>query len=100
MSSLRQTRTRELIGRAFSAVEDIVYIGLGLLLACVAIALLGNAAMTFVQSLLSHSLSTNIISLLDHLLLILLVVELLYTVQVSFREHAVIPEPFLLIGRD
>ena len=98
MSSLRQTRTRELIGRAFSAVEDIVYIGLGLLLACVAIALLGNAATTFVQSLLSHTLSTNIISLLDHLLLILLVVELLYTVQISFREHAVIPEPFLLIG--
>jgi len=26
------------------------------------------------------------------------VVELLYTVQVSFREHALIPEPFLLVG--
>ena len=25
-------------------------------------------------------------------------VELLYTVQVSFREHALMPEPFLLIG--
>jgi uncharacterized membrane protein (DUF373 family) len=31
-------------------------------------------------------------------LLILLIVELLYTVQVSFREHAVMPEPFLLVG--
>ena len=30
--------------------------------------------------------------------LILLVVELLYTFQVSFREHALIPEPFLLVG--
>jgi hypothetical protein len=30
--------------------------------------------------------------------LILLVVELLYTVQVSFREHTLIPEPFLLVG--
>ena len=34
----------------------------------------------------------------DRVLLILLVVELLYTVQVSFREHALMPEPFLLIG--
>ncbi|MGI8732039.1 MAG: phosphate-starvation-inducible PsiE family protein [Pyrinomonadaceae bacterium] len=25
-------------------------------------------------------------------------VELLYTVQVSFREHGLIPEPFLLVG--
>ena len=36
--------------------------------------------------------------LLDRILLILLVVELLYTVQVSFREHTLIPEPFLLVG--
>jgi uncharacterized membrane protein (DUF373 family) len=34
----------------------------------------------------------------DRLLLILLIVELLYTVQVSFREHGIIPEPFLLVG--
>ncbi|MFN2493316.1 MAG: phosphate-starvation-inducible PsiE family protein [Pyrinomonadaceae bacterium] len=38
------------------------------------------------------------VPLLDRLLLILLVVELLYTVQVSFREHGLIPEPFLLVG--
>lgn len=36
--------------------------------------------------------------MLDRILLILLVVELLYTVQVSFREHSLIPEPFLLVG--
>jgi uncharacterized membrane protein (DUF373 family) len=35
---------------------------------------------------------------LDRVLLILLLVELLYTVQVSFREHALVPEPFLLVG--
>ena len=34
----------------------------------------------------------------ERILLILLVVELLYTVQVSFREHSLIPEPFLLVG--
>jgi hypothetical protein len=27
-----------------------------------------------------------------------MIVELLYTVQVSFREHALIPEPFLIVG--
>lgn len=89
---------RELAARAFTAVEDIVYLGLGVLLGGSAIALLVSSAINFVQNLLARSLTMNIVPLLDRLLLILLVVELLYTVQVSFREHGLIPEPFLLVG--
>ena len=47
---------------------------------------------------MAGTLTANIVPLLDRILLILLVVELLYTVQVSFREHSLIPEPFLLVG--
>jgi uncharacterized membrane protein (DUF373 family) len=79
-------------------VEDIVYISLGVLLAGSAATLLITAFTGVVQSLLGGTLGADIIGLLDRLLLILLVVELLYTVQVSFREHAVMPEPFLLVG--
>src|ERR1700704_5418982 len=52
----------------------------------------------FSQNLMAGSLPAKIVPLLDRILLILLVVELLYTVQVSFREHSLIPEPFLLVG--
>ena len=38
------------------------------------------------------------LELLDRILLILMTVEILYTVQVSFREHVLNPEPFLIIG--
>ena len=89
---------RELTARAFTAVEDIVYLGLGMLLAGSSIALLVSSGISFVQNLMARSLTANIVPLLDRLLLILLVVELLYTVQVSFREHGLIPEPFLLVG--
>ena len=75
-----------------------VYIGLGLLLAGCSLALLVSGLINFGQNLIAGSLTTNIVALLDRVLLILLVVELLYTVQVSFREHALMPEPFLLIG--
>jgi uncharacterized membrane protein (DUF373 family) len=75
-----------------------VYIGLGLLLAGCSLALLVSGLINFGQNLITGSLTTNIVALLDRVLLILLVVELLYTVQVSFREHALMPEPFLLIG--
>lgn len=84
--------------RAFTLVEDVVYVGLGLLLAGSSIALLIGGLIAFVQHLVGGSLGSNIVPLLDRILLILLVVELLYTVQVSFREHSVIPEPFLLVG--
>jgi uncharacterized membrane protein (DUF373 family) len=87
---------RAWIARAFTAVEDIVYIGLGLLLACSALTLLVTGAWDFGKSVLAEKAS--MITLLDRILLILLIVELLYTVQVSFREHALIPEPFLLVG--
>jgi hypothetical protein len=40
----------------------------------------------------------GVINLLDRTLLVLMLVELLYTVQVSFREHALLPEPFLIVG--
>ena len=90
--------TRTLIARAFGAVEDVVYVGLGLLLAGSAVALLVATGIHFGRSILAGDLPAQIIPLLDRILLILLVVELLYTVQVSFRQHAVTPEPFLLVG--
>lgn len=89
---------REWIARSFTVVEDIVYLGLGLLLAGISLTLLISGLINFGQNLIAGSLTTNVVLLLDRALLILLVVELLYTVQVSFREHGVVPEPFLLIG--
>ena len=84
--------------RGFTFVEDVVYVGLGVLLAGSSIALLVSGVISFGQNLIGGTLTLNIVPLLDRILLILLVVELLYTVQVSFREHTLVPEPFLLVG--
>ena len=67
---------RERIAQGFTVIEDTVYLSLALLLAAGAIGLVGHTA----------------------LVLVLMVVELLYTVQVSFREHKIAPEPFLLVA--
>jgi uncharacterized membrane protein (DUF373 family) len=90
--------TRTWIARVFTVFEDIVYVGLGLLLGASAIVLLVSGVVTFVQSLVAGTFPTTATSLLDRILLILLIVELLYTVQVSFRTHSLLPEPFLLVG--
>jgi uncharacterized membrane protein (DUF373 family) len=60
--------------------------------------LLGSTTLSFVRDLLHGALPGAIVGLLDRLLLVLMIVELLYTVQVSFREHALVPEPFLIVG--
>jgi uncharacterized membrane protein (DUF373 family) len=90
--------TRGLIARGFTLVEDVVYLGLGALLAISAMLLLGTGAVSFAHQLANGPIAVAVVGLLDRLLLTLMIVELLYTVQVSFREHALVPEPFLIVG--
>lgn len=84
--------------QTLSSVEDIVYVGLGLLLTIAALTLLLTTLKSVVLALWNRALGGQIVNLLDQILLILLVVELLYTVQVSFRERGLIAEPFLLVA--
>jgi uncharacterized membrane protein (DUF373 family) len=90
--------TRDRLARVFGYVEDAVYVGLAVLLAGMAVVLLGASAVTFWRHMVAGELAANIVSLLDQLLLVLMVVEILYTVQVSFREHVLTAPPFLLVG--
>jgi len=92
------SHARSVIARAFTWVEDLVYVGLGALLAISAVILLGSTVMSFTRDLIHATLPSAIIGVLDRLLLVLVIIELLYTVQVSFREHALVPEPFLIVG--
>lgn len=87
-----------MVARAFTWVEDVVYVGLGVLLSASAIVLLIASTVSFATDLMHGAPPTAIIGLLDRLLLTLMIIELLYTVQVSFREHALVPEPFLIVG--
>jgi uncharacterized membrane protein (DUF373 family) len=90
--------TRKVVARAFTWVEDVVYVGLGLMLSASAVVLLFAAAAAFFRDLVHGAPPEATVSLLDRLLLTLMVIEVLYTIQVSFREHALVPEPFLIVG--
>jgi uncharacterized membrane protein (DUF373 family) len=89
---------REWVAGVFTRVEDVVYVGLGALLAGTAVVLLGFGVVEFVRHGIAGSLPEMTVPLLDRILLILMIVEILYTVQVSFREHQLVPEPFLIVG--
>jgi hypothetical protein len=89
---------REWISAIFTRAEDVVYVGLAVLLAVSALTLLAATAGAVAQALLAGELPSRVVELLDRILLILMIAEILYTVQVSFREHALVPEPFLIVG--
>lgn len=88
---------RELAARAFTAVEDIVYVGLGILLAGSSIALLVSGGVNFVQILVARSLTANIVPLLDRILLILLVIELCIRSRFHFGSMVSFPNRFFLL---
>lgn len=89
---------RSRVSASFTYIEDAIYVGLGLLLAVVAGALLINEIIDFSSYIMASALSDNIVMLLDRILLIIIFVEVLYTVQVSFRQHVLQPGPFLVVG--
>lgn len=84
--------------RAFAAAAGIIYVGLGLLLTGMACALLVTGFISFAHIVIPGPEKFNFVELLDQILLILLLVGLLYTVKVSLRDHALAPEPFLIVG--
>jgi uncharacterized membrane protein (DUF373 family) len=89
---------RQLLGHWFDLAEDSIYVGLGLLLIAIAITLLITEVVYFGRYVSTGTLADNVVFLLDRILLIIIFVEVLYTVQVSFRQHILRPEPFLVVG--
>src|SRR5215831_14069136 len=89
---------RRWITQGFGRAEDVVYIGLGVLLAVNALALLLTGFLQFWEGLRAGTLTRDMVGQLDRMLLILMIVEILYTVQVSFREHVLTAEPFLIVA--
>jgi hypothetical protein len=73
----RSREPRGWIAGQFTRVEDVVYVGLGLLLAGCAATLLVAGAADFFSSLAAGTLVSRIVEMLDRILLVLVVVEIL-----------------------
>ena len=89
---------REGVERVFGFVEDAFYIAVATALAITGFILFGYAVYDFVQSYSSTSLTTNVLSLLDSLLLVFIVTELIHTVRAVIDEKVLVSEPFLVVG--
>ncbi len=91
-------RISAIASRAFLGLENIAYVVLGLLLAIAALLGVLGAASSLWDAVLRLGDGTALILAIDRLLFVLMVVEILHTVRVSFRSGALVCEPFLIVG--
>ncbi len=92
------TRIGKLASRAFLRIEVFAYLVLGLLLALTALLGIGSAAVSLWQDVQEHISANSLVLTIDRLLFVLMVVEILHTVRVSFRSGTLVCEPFLIVG--
>jgi uncharacterized membrane protein (DUF373 family) len=79
-------------------VELFAYIILGLMLALAALIGIGLAGASLWTTVQERGDNVALIVNIDRLLFVLMVIEILHTVRVSFRSGILVCEPFLVVG--
>jgi len=81
-----------------SYAEDGIYLITAALLAATVGVLLVSTARSLIRSLRAGPMLDESLKALDALLLVLMIVELLHTIRLFIMEHALVPEPFLIVA--
>jgi uncharacterized membrane protein (DUF373 family) len=92
-----ENRLRVLSCGWLELIEVAIYSSLGVTLFLTASFALFMAAATLWRGLLGGDAKT-IVTVIDRLLVVLMLVEVLHTVRISIRSHALVTEPFLVVG--
>src|SRR6266404_1701883 len=78
--------------------EVFIYSVLAVLLFAAALATIADATKMLWEGLRHWTIANQTLRVLDHLLVVLMLVEILHTVRISIHSHTLITEPFLVVG--
>jgi uncharacterized membrane protein (DUF373 family) len=95
---VKETPLSALASQAFVRIESFAYMVLGLFLALTALLGISTAAVSLWNGVQAHGDANSLVATIDRLLFVLMVVEILHTVRVSFRSGVLVCEPFLIVG--
>jgi uncharacterized membrane protein (DUF373 family) len=95
---LLEGKLRQKSSGCLHAVEALLYMFVGVLLAATAVGSLVQAGSVLWQSAIGKAPADYGLLVLDQLLLVLMLIELLHTVRISVRSQTLIMEPFLIVG--
>ncbi len=92
------SRLGALAGRAFLTIEVVAYIVLGSMLAIAVMVGVFAAGATLWGAIQASGQTEILVLAVDRLLFVLMVVEVMHTVRVSFQSGKLVCEPFLIVG--
>ncbi len=78
--------------------ERIVLILIAIVLVILAVLLLTSGVGALYQSFIEGKIRDQAIEILDTVLLVMMTMEIVYTVTLSLQSHTLVAEPFLIIG--
>ena len=95
---MNQRRMRQYVHDVLVKSEAVIYVILGLLLSVTSLLALVNASLPIWQGLRHGGIATQILQILNDLLVVLMLVEILHSVRISVWSHVLVTEPFLIVG--
>lgn len=98
IAEARNSRLADFGSLAFLRIETFAYMLLGLLLAFAAMIGAAGAGFSLWDAVDARGSTASLVVAIDRLLFVLMVIEILHTVRVSFRSGTLVCEPFLIVG--
>ena len=84
--------------KSLNTAESAVLVLIGLVLVVLAVLLLGSSVIAMIHSVQEDKIGKEAIEILNSVLLVMMTMEIVYTVAVSLQSHTLVAEPFLIIG--
>ncbi len=78
--------------------ESIVLFVLAIVLVVLAIMILVSGVIGLYQAVVTGQVREQAIDILDGILLVMMIMEIVYTVTLSMEAHTLVAEPFLIVG--
>ncbi len=98
MSKSQESYVRRLTERFFGFIEDFLYVLIAAALALAGVFYFGYVIYEFIAHVADGDVTTEILSLLDGLLLVFIITEIIHTIRAVIAEKVLVSEPFLVVG--
>lgn len=96
--SPKESRVRSATEQFFGYLEDFFYVAIAGSLALAGLILFGYVVYDFGTHISDGEMTTQILSLLDGLLLVFIITELIHTIRAVIDDKILVSEPFLVVG--
>ena len=84
--------------RVLNQAESAVLVLIGVVLVVLAVLLLWSSGMSMLDAVQTGKIAHRAIEILNSVLLVMMTMEIVYTVAISLESHTLSAEPFLIIG--